>query len=536
MEINNGTALPEKAANGSAGTIPIALRWTTNAFTLLSSLLFSGVIFGWAPLELILLREGQYSELCSASEDLPCPSQMNRLNIIFTLAQFFLSFASLPIGFFMDHAPKTLHFSIAGLLEISGLVLFGLSDSKTNDWFPVAYSLMALGGSMTMLGSFPASFLLPRHQAGILAAGSCLFDASSIVFFIFHRLDLSGLAMFTRQNLFFSLACIAAANYGALALCWMKLERRNWKKVLDNERLQDWEQESDDEEFQPASNPHGDRVERLGMHHRSVPQQLCTFDFLLALTFASVHMVRCNFFIMTVDSFLFFLGDTDAVYANIFSLVMPGGVFMVPFIEATVTRMGILNTLHFTNFLGVIFGVLLLVPSLPIQIITFVVFTCFRAYLYASLNNFIAQTFGLHTMGRIFGFVFTSAAILSLLQYPAAVLANGHFTVVFAISLGIGFIPIFLAIVYAKKTLAPTTGKLESVDGYGAVNHDDSDEDYREFPTTLGTPMLFTLPGSSLTKSLRMSRRGTESLRGSLKKRASIQASLKERASIQLHT
>jgi MFS family permease len=522
MEIYNGSTLPAEAANGSAVTIPAALRWTTNALTLVSSLLFSGIIFGWAPLELILLREGQYSELCSTTESLPCPSQMNRLNIIFTLAQFFLSFAALPIGFFMDHASKTIHFSIAAVLEVSGLVLFGLSDSKTNDWFPVAYSLMALGGSMTMLGSFPASFLLPRHQAGILAAGSCLFDASSIVFFIFHRIDLSDFAMFTRQSLFIILACVAVANYGALGWCWMMLERRNWKQVLDMERSKDLELESDHEEFQPTSDPHGERVQRLAMHHRSVQKQLFTFDFLLALSFASVHMVRSNFFIMTVDTFLFFLGDTDAVYANLFSLILPGGVFMVPFIEATVTRMGILNTLHFTNFLGVIFGVLLLVPSLSVQIFTFVVFTCFRAYLYASLNTFIAQTFGVHTMGRIFGFVFTNAAILSLSQYPAAVLAKGHFTVVYAFSLGISIVPICLAIVYAKQTLGPSTGKLESVDGYGAVEQDDDDEDYQEFPTTLGAPMLFTSPGSSLTASLRMSRRGTDSLRVSYKGKDSL--------------
>ena len=45
-------------------TIPTSLRWVTNASSLLSALLFTGIIFGWAPLKLILLREGQYQELC----------------------------------------------------------------------------------------------------------------------------------------------------------------------------------------------------------------------------------------------------------------------------------------------------------------------------------------------------------------------------------------------------------------------------------------------------------------------------------------
>ena len=81
---------------------------------------------------------------------------MNRLNAIFTLAQFFLSFASLPIGFLLDIAPKPFHFAIAGILEMTGLVLFSISDSDSDrDYFLLGYSLLAVGGCMTMLGAFP---------------------------------------------------------------------------------------------------------------------------------------------------------------------------------------------------------------------------------------------------------------------------------------------------------------------------------------------------------------------------------------------
>ena len=53
--------------------------------------------------------------------------------------------------------------------------------------------------------------------------------------------------------------------------------------------------------------------------------------------------------------------------------------------------------------LGILYGSLLLIKSLTIQIIVFFLFTMFRAFLYATMSTFIAQTFGLKTLGRMTG-------------------------------------------------------------------------------------------------------------------------------------
>ena len=67
-----------------------------------------------------------------------------------------------------------------------------------------------------------------------------------------------------------------------------------------------------------------------------------------------------------------------------------------------------------------VFGTLLLVPNLKVQAVNFGIFTGFRAFIYATLNTLIALTFGVATMGRMMGCVFTTAAVVSLLQYPLA--------------------------------------------------------------------------------------------------------------------
>jgi MFS transporter, LAT3 family, solute carrier family 43, member 3 len=449
----------------------------TNASSLLSALLFTGIIFGWAPLKLILLREGQYQELCvfdssdnsntsntAAVQDdtvgnnkIPCVQQLDRFNRIFTLAQFALSFCSLPVGFFLDHTPSiTFHYAIAAVFEVSGLILFGLSESSSidssgikggiqvGDYFCLAYSCMAIGGCMTMLGAFPASFLLPRHQPAILAAISCLFDASSVVFAIFNRLNIMNLPfMFSRRGLFMAYAIVALFIYSLLSYCWASIEKHDWKSIVEAEQsshqtassisTQQQQQgfvesanhhhqdpngaakgsdaSGDDKAGRDSDDSHLLHCRRRGMHEWSLSQQWQTFEFVLVLVFASVHMLRCNFYIETVNEILASIAsvtvaksdggggvdeDDDAaavVYANIFSFVLPVGIIFVPLIETTVRRLGIVQTLHLTNVLGVVFGALLLVPSLHVQAFNFFVFTCFRAYLYATLNTFIALTF-----------------------------------------------------------------------------------------------------------------------------------------------
>ena len=49
------------------------------------------------------------------------------------------------------------------------------------------------------------------------------------------------------------------------------------------------------------------------------------------------------------------------------------------------------------------------------QVGTFVTFTCYRAFLYATVSTFIAQVFGLTTLGRMTGFVFFSLWLFMLL-------------------------------------------------------------------------------------------------------------------------
>ena len=52
------------------------------------------------------------------------------------------------------------------------------------------------------------------------------------------------------------------------------------------------------------------------------------------------------------------------------------------------------------------------------QVVNFLAFAAFRAYLYGVMSAYIAQTFGLRTLGRITGCVFTFGAVVNVVQAP----------------------------------------------------------------------------------------------------------------------
>ena len=393
------------------------------ANVLLSVFLFSGIIFGWGSLQKILLAEhdgyGQFHELCQGMNVTnPCEAQLAKLNIIYTLGTFTLSLVSLPGGWFLDTFGVRNTVALSALFEISGLLIFGHSDSLTFDYFIPGAILMSAGGFLIMVSAFPVSFLFPKWQTVILAAVSCLFDASSITFQLFDPL----ISITTRSNLFMIYAGIAGVVYTLLILQWSCIPKN--KSDNDHENNNDSEKNNDPEnnnqnDLNTSVNSSKDSTEtiQIKMHDRSITQQLRSFEFVFILIFASIQQLRANTYIGLNDQVLFYYGD-DGTYIGIFGYMLPAGVLMIPVIDIAVTKLGLVGALHSTNLLGVAYGVFVLFSNLRLQIVTFVFFAGYRAFLYSVMSTFNAQVFGLRTLGRITGFVFTGSAIFQLLQTP----------------------------------------------------------------------------------------------------------------------
>ncbi|RHY10154.1 hypothetical protein DYB34_000180 [Aphanomyces astaci] len=468
---------------------PLALALVAVVF--LSDILYAGLIFGWAPLLLLLQEEDQYGELCnhtSTNVTVPatrCSLQDSRLNMVYAIASVAANLSSLPVGCMLDYFGPKYSILVAAVFEVSGLFLLGAADSKSFDVFILAYTLCATGGCITMMASYPASFLILSHQTVILAAISCLFDSSSVVLLGMYSLHSS--FGFTRQQIFFVYGCMSIAMYGLLVVLWHANEQ--YLPDQSEDEAKNAPPPTKDITFtspllQPIARRHSmrDSIEKYGtlsedelIEAKPLPdviqvlyaclhktghvgrelvtdfpltQQLRTFEFGFLLAYSSLHVLRANLYIGTNNKLLEEYGDaaTGYFYTKIFSFILPLGFIFVPFIDYFVEKKGLAVSLHIATGLGVVYNSLAMVPLLPLQSVVFFLFTGFRAFLYAAISAFAAKIFGLANLGTVVGLTFTFGSIVSLLQIPAVWFANdvGNHMLVYGLSTALcfGLIPL----------------------------------------------------------------------------------------------
>ncbi|RLO02871.1 hypothetical protein DYB28_013637 [Aphanomyces astaci] len=416
---------------------PLALALVAVVF--LSDILYAGLIFGWAPLLLLLQEEDQYGELCnhtSTNVTVPatrCSLQDSRLNMVYAIASVAANLSSLPVGCMLDYFGPKYSILVAAVFEVSGLFLLGAADSKSFDVFILAYTLCATGGCITMMASYPASFLILSHQTVILAAISCLFDSSSVVLLGMYSLHSS--FGFTRQQIFFAYGCMSIAMYGLLIVLWHANEQ--YLPDQSEDEAQNAPPPTKDITFtspllQPIARRHSmrDSIEKYGT--------LSEDELIEAKPLPDVIQVlyACEY------------GDaaTGYFYTKIFSFILPLGFIFVPFIDYFVEKKGLAVSLHIATGLGVVYNSLAMVPLLPLQSVVFFLFTGFRAFLYAAISAFAAKIFGLANLGTVVGLTFTFGSIVSLLQIPAVWFANdvGNHMLVYGMSTALcfGLIPL----------------------------------------------------------------------------------------------
>ncbi|KAF0687127.1 Aste57867_21098 [Aphanomyces stellatus] len=490
--LEDNPKLPEMPVSTHRAAEPVRPAALALVFTvLLTDILYAGLIFGWAPMLLLLQEENQYNELCAPDTPvgMRCSDQDSRLNMIYAIASVAVNISSLPVGCILDYFGPKYSIMVAAVLEVSGLFLLGAADSKSFDVFLLAYTLCAVGGCITMMASYPASFLIMSHQTAILAAISCLFDSSSVVLLAMYGIHSS--FGFTRQHLFNAFAIFSIGVYGLLILLWHWNEAFLPEQVLPEPTPS--AATSKDITFsspllQPRSrrNSMKENLEKYGSlseddlieHHKttvevvemykngqagveltefSLAKQIRTFEFAFLLTYTGLHVLRANLYIGTTNKLLEDYGDAahGYLYTKIFSFVLPLGFLFVPFIDYFVEKKGLAISLHIATGLGLLYNMLAMIPILPLQSLVFFIFTGFRAFLYAAISAFAAKIFGLANLGTIVGLTFTCGSIISLLQIPAVMYSNatGSLTLVYGISAALCVALVPLAEWYRKRAL-----------------------------------------------------------------------------------
>ncbi|KAJ5951666.1 Major facilitator superfamily domain general substrate transporter [Penicillium vulpinum] len=203
-----GLGSAERTVHEESGTVARTPPWTetTGAYEVSAArriaqvctavvycFLAAGVVFGFAALKPILIREKVYRNLCSQAEleeDVDvCYGQEIRLNLMFTIAAVVTNVSALPVGTILDaYGPRVS--GIIGSISLAiGAVLFGTANRLPFDGYIPGYLFLALGGPFVFITSFHLSNTFPKRSGLILSMLTGAFDASSALFLLFRLLS-----------------------------------------------------------------------------------------------------------------------------------------------------------------------------------------------------------------------------------------------------------------------------------------------------------------------------------------------------------
>eukprot|EP00403_Amphidinium_massartii_P033817 CAMPEP_0178442418 /NCGR_PEP_ID=MMETSP0689_2-20121128/38140_1 /TAXON_ID=160604 /ORGANISM="Amphidinium massartii, Strain CS-259" /LENGTH=492 /DNA_ID=CAMNT_0020065935 /DNA_START=98 /DNA_END=1576 /DNA_ORIENTATION=+ len=380
---------------------------------LLSVFLFSGIVFGWAPLNSLLLSERTfYKDLCPDGAEEACDAQRSALNQAFTIASTAVSLVALPAGYFVDKKGPIWGVTVAGVLEVLGLVGIALCEKYGSlhfDLFLYSFTLIAVGGAMTMFCGYTLPFVFPAYATLLVETTSCLFDGSCIIFTGFSVVYNLGISF---SALWWGYAALAVVIYGLLIFAWLLC-----REELDAARA--GPAEAGGEVEGPAEpRPSSDEISAMPL-----TKQMRTLEFVAIFLYATIQVTRSNLYLGTVDLYNETLEDkvhmSPATMTTLAGLIIPFGFIAVPAIEACVHHLGTINTVHVTTLIGLSYAVVQLWWINDVaQLVGSGLFAVWRAFLFSIISAFVMQTFGPQTMGRIMGLCFLSAAIVNLAQAP----------------------------------------------------------------------------------------------------------------------
>lgn len=199
--------------------------WVLAVVSWVGTVLFAGTIYGFASLQLMLEAEGVLHSQCGRPEgDMKaCAEQLANFSLVFTVGTSLQTFSSFLVGYAIDVYGPKLCLSGAGVMMSSGVLLFASADPDSLHDYVLAITLTALGANIVYLSSFTVSFVVEASfMSTYNTVNSCLFDTSSIMFFLFYTVTLH--TDFTFRQVFIAYFFLTVFTFTALVYCWHKAE------------------------------------------------------------------------------------------------------------------------------------------------------------------------------------------------------------------------------------------------------------------------------------------------------------------------
>jgi len=419
-------------------------------------LLAAGIVFGYAALKPILIREQVYRPLCTPDEIKrgvrTCYEQEIHLNLMFTVAAVGTNVAALPIGAILDNFGPRVCGIIGSFLLAIGAVLFAFAWQLPFDGYIPGYLFLALGGPFVFISSFQLSNTFPKHSGLILALLTGAFDSSSAVFLVYRIIYQWSDGTFSPKKFFLGYLVVPVfilivqiflmpkASYKTVGELVKQVEEADGvydDQIDENSAL------LRDERRQHRQSVVSEITDLLGsksgvthlkkeeiknkisgvwgvMHGKTVRQQITSPWFILITLFTVIQMTRINFFVATIRKqyeFLFSSYDKAVEINTFFDVALPlGGLLSIPFIGFVLDNTSTFFVLSALVTIATTIGVLGCLPYAWAAYSNVCLFVLYRPFYYTAVSDFSAKVFGFSTFGTVYGLIICLAGLFNFIQ------------------------------------------------------------------------------------------------------------------------
>ncbi|PKX90356.1 putative MFS transporter Fmp42 [Aspergillus novofumigatus IBT 16806] len=415
--------------------------------------LAAGVVFGFAALKPVLIREGVYRNLCSRDELSKnrevCYGQELRLNLMFTIAAVATNVSALPVGTILDKYGPRVCGIIGSICLTFGALLLSFAANLPFDTYIPGYFFLSLGGPFIFISSFQLSNTFPTRSGLILSMLTGAFDASSALFLVFRLANERSNGSFTTHKFFMVYLIVPAFILAAQLLIMPATSYKTAGELVQQAEAYIADEANDHVDERISNRSEGERqrndrrVHRqdvvskiqdlLGdssindvperpqdrivgktpprnttagsvwgaLHGRSALQQIATPWFVLIMLFTVLQMLRINYFLNSA-----------------FDILLPlGGLLSVPFIGTILDTLKTQHVLLILASTATLIGILGCIPhSLPAGYANIALFVIYRPFYYTAVSDYAAKVFGFQTFGKVYGLIICLAGLGNFLQ------------------------------------------------------------------------------------------------------------------------
>ncbi|CZR50960.1 related to MFS amino acid transporter [Phialocephala subalpina] len=437
--------------------VPKSKRILQVTISVFYCLFAAGMVFGYAALKPVLIREHVYRNYCTKDElergVRTCYDQEIHLNLMFTIAAVGTNVAALPIGAILDHFGPRLCGILGSILLAIGALFFSFAYKLPFDGYIPGYLFLALGGPFIFISSFQLSNTFPKHSGLILALLTGAFDSSSAVFLVYRMLYQATSSSFTPHKFFLVYLIVPAFIFIVQLLIMPKSSYKTvgeLVKQVENSGDDIMEDQMDehtallrDERRQHRQSVVSDITDLLGsksgakhlkkeetknrisgvwgaMHGKTVSEQILSPWFVLITLFTVIQMTRINYFVATIrPQYEYLLGSFEkAVEINtFFDIALPlGGILSIPFIGLVLDNTSTLTVLSALVTIATTIGILGCLPYTWAAYSNICLFVLYRPFYYTAVSDYSAKVFGFRTFGTVYGLIICLAGLFNFSQ------------------------------------------------------------------------------------------------------------------------